>query len=172
MKKVFLVLLSFVLLAGCASMNQIGEIGTHEIWQVKTRDVISPSTTTVFVHNKEDGALTKVEGGTGRSGLGQIAGPAAVVGAAYFIGRGLEGSGDEINSETNIKQEGSSAAAGSIATGGNADSSATGGNSSSSSISNAASISVSEAVSESISSSSAEAIGGGGGWIPPGQRGR
>jgi hypothetical protein len=55
-----------------------------------------------LVHNVEDGALTKIEGASGHSGLGQVAGPAAVAGAAYFIGKGLEDSGDENTTNNNI----------------------------------------------------------------------
>jgi hypothetical protein len=98
-------ILSLFLLMGCSSVHQIGTIGTQEIWQVKTRDWVTPNTVTVFTHNVEDGAVHKVEGGVGRSGLGQIAGPSAAVGAAYFIGKGIGDSGDR----TTIQQSGGGA---------------------------------------------------------------
>ena len=114
-------ILSLFLLMGCSSVHQIGEIGTFEVWQVKTRDAFTPNTTTVLTHNLEDGALTKIEGGTGRSGIGQLAGPSAAVGAAYFIGKGIGDSGDS----TEIRQEGGGAS--SISEGSSSKSSATGG---------------------------------------------
>lgn len=88
-------------LTGCASVAQIGEIGTHKIYWVQTCDVIAPCTTTILTYNNKDGALNKIEGGTGPSVLGQLAGPASVATAGYFVGRGLEDSGDTItNTET------------------------------------------------------------------------
>ena len=91
----FLCLLSIVVFAaGCASVKEIGEIGGHKIYNVKTENVFAPSTSTILTYNTADGTLTMINGGSGASGLGQIAGPAAVVGGAYFIGKGMKDSGD------------------------------------------------------------------------------
>jgi hypothetical protein len=95
-KIVFPLLVLMLLVAGCASVKEIGEIGTHKIYNVKTENVFAPSTSTILTHNTEDGTLMMVNGGSGASGLGQIAGPAAVVGGAYFIGKGLGDSGDNV----------------------------------------------------------------------------
>jgi hypothetical protein len=172
MKRLLVLLILVLFTIGCSSVHQIGQIGEFEIWQVKTRDALTPNTVTVLTHNLEDGALTKIEGGTGRSGLGQLAGPSAAVGAAYFIGKGLGDSGDEINTETNIKQEGSSATSGSVseATGGT--STAYGGTAYSDSLSGSISLSGANANANANASAVSESnsSGEGGGWIPPGLR--
>ena len=103
MKHLFTLTILFLILftIGCSSVGQIGNIGGHDIYTVKTRDLISPSTTTVLVHKVESDQLHKVDGGTGPSFLGQMAGPAATAAAGYFIGEGLEDSGDRNRSTTN-----------------------------------------------------------------------
>ena len=104
----------FVLTA-CGGVYKVGQIGTHEVWQVTTRDVVAPSTQTVLTHNLKDGAVTKIEGGTGSSFLGQVAGPAATALGAYYIGQGIGESGDEVTvNETNNMDNKSGSAAGAI----------------------------------------------------------
>ena len=106
-----IIITAITLLSGCSTMQQLGTIGTHEIWEVTTRDIMAPSTQTILVHNPTDKSLTKVEGGVGPSLLGQIAGPAAVVGGAYFIGKGLEDSGDTTNVTSDSDAQGGRAGA-------------------------------------------------------------
>ena len=102
MKKMTLavIILTFTFF-GCAAVDKIGDIGGHEIYKVTTRDLIAPSSTTLLTLNKADNGLTRIEGGVGASMLGQVAGPAAVAGAGYFIGRGIGDSGDENRTENN-----------------------------------------------------------------------
>lgn len=103
---------------GCSTMNQVGTIGDVDIYEVNTRDWMSPSSTTVVIHDKETGAVAKINGGMGSGGLGIVAQPAATVGAAYFIKEGLRRSGDTItdnSSVTNNTKSGAGAASGSVA---------------------------------------------------------
>ena len=115
MKKLVLlaVIALVVLLAGCSSVQRIGSVGIHDFYAVSTCDTISPCTTTVLTYNTQDGALNKIEGGTGPSVLGQFLGPASVAAAGYFIGEGIADSGDDtstVNNE-NVQVEGSRAGA-------------------------------------------------------------
>lgn len=100
MKK-FWLLLAMVSLVGCATMTSVGPLSkadeaSHAIDMkykfivVHTRDVLSPSTTTLFMYNTQDGSLTKVEGGAGTGLLGAIAGPAATAYGMREIGRGIK----------------------------------------------------------------------------------
>lgn len=87
----------------------VSKVGAHEVWKVTSRDFIAPSTTTILTHNVTDGTVSKIEGAAGSSALGQLAGPAAAVGAAYFIGKGIEESGDQNTTNVNQAQDGASA---------------------------------------------------------------
>jgi hypothetical protein len=147
-----MIMVMVIVLSGCASVARIGEIGVHEVYMVQTCDMISPCTTTILTHNPKDGALNKIEGGTGPSALGQFLGPASVATAGYFVGKGLGESGDVVTSSTELSSEsqGSQAGAVSAAKGGNA---------------GAVSGSLSGAVSKAGASSSI-----GSGWVPPGHR--
>lgn len=107
MKKLFVLFIAAMMFVGCNGMSlvrlpeksddsvnsMIGE--KYDIVVVKTRDWVSPSTTTVMVFNKETGEFTKVEGGTGPGGLGTLAGPAATAYAGHEIGKGIGDSGDQ-----------------------------------------------------------------------------
>jgi len=120
MKKLWIVVLTVALAMGigCSTMNQVGTIGDVDIYEVNTRDWMSPSSTTVVIHDKETGAVAKINGGMGSGGLGIVAQPAATVGAAYFIKEGLRRSGDTItdnSSVTNNTKSGAGAASGSVA---------------------------------------------------------
>lgn len=107
---------------GCTTLDQTAKIGTHEIYVLETTAFLAPSTTTVMAHNTQDGALNRINAGTGAGFLGAVAQPAATAAAGYFIGDGLEDSGDEINSVENneFSNSGGNNAAGAIAKGGNA----------------------------------------------------
>lgn len=118
-KKKAIVLLAAVLAMGigCSTMNQVGTIGDVDIYEVNTRDWMSPSSTTIVIHDKETGAVAKINGGMGSGGLGIVAQPAATVGAAYFIKEGLRRSGDTItdnSSVTNNTKSGAGASSGSV----------------------------------------------------------
>ena len=99
MKKWFLVLLVF--LTGCATMTTAGKLSNadpdlnavaskYKFVVVHTRDLVSPCTTTLFMVDSESGKITKVEGGTGTSILGSLAGPAATAYAGREIGHGIK----------------------------------------------------------------------------------
>ena len=112
------IILMLIAFSSCASsMSQIGTIGLHQIYQVKTCDMVSPCTTTILTHSAKDGALNKIEGGTGPSILGQVLGPASVASAGYFIGDGLGDSGDK-NSITSNSDGSTAQAAGGAAVAG------------------------------------------------------
>ena len=111
MKRSAVAILTVASCIGCTGVARIGEIGVHEIYMVQTCDVISPCTTTILSHSTKDGALNKIEGGTGPSVLGQFLGPASVTAAGYFIGEGIEDSGDVTNVTSDSASEGGKAGA-------------------------------------------------------------
>lgn len=100
MKNLIVVLIVAMLLVSCSSISKVGNIGGVDIYEVNTRDFLSPMSTTVITHDPENGEVAKINGGIGSSGLGQVAGPAATVGSAYLIKEGLRKSGDEITDNT------------------------------------------------------------------------
>ena len=105
------IITALLVLTGCSAIGKIGSIGIHDIYSVQFCDMISPCTTTILTHSTKDGALNKIEGGTGPSILGQVLGPASVATAGYFIGDGISESGDKISETNNLssKSEGSTA---------------------------------------------------------------
>lgn len=121
MKRVLFTIFAVFLLfgIGCASVDHVATFGSHEIHTITTRDWIAPATTTVLAFDTRDEGLHQLQAATGASGLSQIAGPAAVATGAYFIGKGLKDSGDNVNSFDNSNTQAGSAS-GSIAKGGNA----------------------------------------------------
>ena len=123
MKQAIVGILSVLLLLGCASIEKAeymmeDEVVAHALEDhafivVKTRGIVTPSTTTVFLYDKVNKTFTKVEGGTGASALGVVAGPAATAYAGHEIGRGLrEAKPDQTNisNKTNVKGVSGSAA--------------------------------------------------------------
>ena len=99
MKKLLVVLLSLVFLSSCASISSVdlpeNFVDRYEVLKVTTRDVIAPSTTTILIYDKNNKTLDKVEGSSGSSFVGQLAGPAATAFSGYRIGKGIADSGDD-----------------------------------------------------------------------------
>jgi len=108
MKQLLILISLMVVLLSCSTMSSVGYISQgdkmlNEIDSqygfivVKSRDLFSPCTTTVFRYDRATRELTKVDGGTGASALGTLAGPAATAYAGHEIGQGIDGSGDTNN---------------------------------------------------------------------------
>jgi len=100
MKTLSICIIFVLLIVGCATIENAKYMATetadskqindrYTFVVVKTRDILSPATTTVMVYDKQSGTFDKVEGGSGASALSSLAGPAATAYAGYQIGRGI-----------------------------------------------------------------------------------
>ena len=78
-------------MSGCSSVREL-TLGDQTIYQVTTRDVFAPCTTTLL--EKQDGKFVPLNAAMGAGGVGTVAGPAATAYAGHQIGRGIADSGD------------------------------------------------------------------------------
>jgi hypothetical protein len=116
MKKLSIVVLAIVMAMGigCAGTKHIGTIGDVEFHEVYSTGILTPSTTTIVTKNP-DGAVAKVNGGMGGSGVGQLAAPVATVGAAYLIKEGMGDIRPDTYTDNSQTVTASGAASGSVA---------------------------------------------------------
>ena len=101
MKKFIVLSICLALFLGCQTIQSVGPAKNDTLltkqvdpkygfFVIRTRGLMSPSTTTVLIFDKEKQVATKIDGGTSPGFLGVMAGPAATAYAGHEIGHGIK----------------------------------------------------------------------------------
>ena len=101
-----------MLLCACSYTYPIGRIGDKEFYKVNLGSTFGPGQTMIVIRDTNNGALTYMNpiGGNGVLPSAVVAG--SIIGGSYYIGKGLEKSGDRTTINSSSSAQSAAQAAG------------------------------------------------------------